>query len=131
MTPLQIAALYVVILTLMLLVLQVRVILLRRGRRIGLGDGGDRDLLKAMRVHANFTETVPFGIALLILMGLMTSPAWAIHLVGLLLVVSRFAHAYGLTQSSGSSAGRVVGMIGTNTALILGALFVAMRAFGV
>lgn len=84
-----------------------------------------------MRVHANFTETAPFGSALLILMGLMTSPAWALHLVGLLLVVSRFAHAYGLAQSSGSSAGRVAGMIGTNTALILGALFVAMRAFGV
>ena len=39
--------------------LVVPIVRIRRGRRIGLGDGGDAELLRRIRVHANFIEYVP------------------------------------------------------------------------
>jgi uncharacterized protein len=126
--PVQIAAFYVALLILGLIILQIRVILLRRGRRIGIGDGGDHQLAKAIRVHANYAENVPFGLVGLVLMALLGVSTLVIHLIGVLLVVARIAHAYGLSQTSKGSMGRVGGMVGSNIALIIMAIVLLLKA---
>jgi uncharacterized protein len=116
------AALYTGLLIVMSVVLQVRVIRLRRSRKIGLGDGQDKELARAIRVHGNFAESVPFALAGIILLALLDAQAIVIHGVGLMLLIGRVMHAIGLSKSSGSSVGRVGGMILTFTALISMAL---------
>jgi uncharacterized membrane protein YecN with MAPEG domain len=116
------AGLYVGLLILMSLVLQFRVIRLRRSKLIGIGDGQDKELARAIRVHGNFTESVPFGMAGLVMLALIDAQAVLIHGVGLLLLAGRIAHAVGLSRTAGKSAGRVAGMIMTLFALGVAAL---------
>ena len=68
---------------------------------------------RATRVQLNAVEDVPVlmvGIAGLAMLGM---PAWYIHMCGLVLLVSRVLHAYGLAGSGGFSIGRAVGTMGT------------------
>ncbi len=122
------AALYTGLLILMAIVLQVRVIRHRRSKKIGIGDGQDRDLTRAIRVHGNYVENVPFVLAGLVMLALIGAPASVIHGVGLLMLLGRIAHAIGLSQSAGSSLGRVGGMIMTFIALIITAVTLIVRA---
>ena len=65
-----ITAFYAALLAALFLYLSVRVIGWRRDRRVEFGHGEDFELLRRMRVHANFAEYVPFAI---VLMGLAES----------------------------------------------------------
>lgn len=115
------AATYIGLLILLVIVLAGRVILLRRAKRIGIGDGGDAALALAIRVHANCVETGALLIALLIALPLYLAPEWLIHLVGFGGLAGRVAHAIGLSRSRGSSPGRVAGMVLSLSALGIGA----------
>jgi uncharacterized protein len=112
-----ITALYAALLAPLFLFLSVRVIRMRRGERIGVGDGGNADLLRRVRVHANFAEYAPFTLLLLALAESLNSTFWLLHAAGLLLLIGRYAHAYGLSNAKGSSPGRVGGMLLTFTAI--------------
>jgi uncharacterized membrane protein YecN with MAPEG domain len=118
---LRFAATYIALLALMQLALTFLVIRERRAKRIGLGDGGEKQLLRVTRMHGNFAETVPMGVVFLLLLPLLGGGALLINLIGLLLVTGRALHAYGLWTTAGSSVGRVVGMVMTFTAWIVGA----------
>lgn len=122
------AALYTGLLIVMAIVLQFRVIRMRRSKKIGIGDGKDHDLARAIRVHANFAENVPFALAGMAMLALIGAPASVIHGVGLLTLIGRILHAVGLTSSAGSSFGRVAGMLMTFGALIVMALALIVRA---
>jgi uncharacterized protein len=85
-----------------------------RGRLgISVGDGGNNDLLCAMRRHANFAEWVPLALLLIALLELNGAPAAAIHALGAVLVLSRIAHAVGLRPDSIKSLARLLGAAGT------------------
>lgn len=122
------AALYIALLALGIIPLAVRVIRIRRAEMIGIGDGGNRALAKAIRVHANYAEYAPFGLALLLALPLAASPAWSVHLVGLCFVIGRAAHDVGLSQTAGASIGRAAGMVLTFGALVTGAIMLLWRA---
>ena len=122
------AAAYIALLVLGLIPLSVAVIRIRRAQRIGIGDGGNRDLARAIRVQANYAEYTPFGLGLLLALPLSGAGVWSVHAVGLALVFGRAAHAFGLGRSIGSSPGRVAGMVATFAALIFGALVLLARA---
>ena len=113
-----ITAIYGALLALFLVILTVPVIKLRRGLRIGLGDGGQASLQQAVRAHGNAAEFIPLFIVLLAVYEINHAPATALHIFGVVFILSRLAHAAGLYQSSGASSGRVAGMIGTLTTLV-------------
>jgi uncharacterized membrane protein YecN with MAPEG domain len=58
---LPVAAIYIVLLLIGLLRLTLVVVRQRRARQVGIGDGGNRELAGAIRVHANYVENVPFS----------------------------------------------------------------------
>lgn len=116
-----ITAFYASLLAALFLLLSARVIAQRRDRSVEIGDGDDRQLLRRMRVHANFAEYVPFTLLLMALAESMAPPRPLIHLVGLLLVAGRFMHAYGLSQTPHILKYRVRGMTLTFAALGLAA----------
>src|SRR3546814_11116311 len=66
----SIASIYVALSALLVLALAVQVVILRRGKRIGLGDGGDTRLACAIRAHANALENLPLALLLLVLLAL-------------------------------------------------------------
>lgn len=105
----RITLLFAALHALLLLVLLARVSRLRHGRRIGFGDGGDPQLARAIRVHGNFVEHVPFALLLLGLLELCGLAAAWLWIFGGALLVARLLHAVGLSRSSGASFGRFYG----------------------
>lgn len=104
-----IAALYAGLVGLLLLVLAARVSSLRRKLKVGLGDGGDEVLLRAIRAHGNAVEWVIPAILLLLIADLTRAPALFLHLCGLAIVIGRLLHAVGLSRAGGYSFGRMSG----------------------
>ncbi len=117
-----ITAFYASLLAALYLVLSARVIGWRRAQQVELGHGEDPELLRRMRVHANFAEYVPFALLVMALAENMSPPRPLLHLVGIMLVVGRLVHAYGLSQTPHILRYRVWGMILTLAALGISAL---------
>jgi uncharacterized membrane protein YecN with MAPEG domain len=111
--------------TILVVFLAVRVVQWRFRHKIGLGDGGDRQLLMRVRAHANAVEYMPLALILLGGMELNGYDDRIIHAFGAILVVSRAAHAWGVSHSSGTSRGR---MLGTFFTLVL---LLAMAGFAI
>ncbi len=129
---LVVAGFYAAVLALLTLVLAMRVTWLRRRYRVSLGSGGHEDLVRAIRAHGNATEYIPLGLLLLTINALAGSPPLALELAGALLFLGRFAHAYGLSQSSTRSLGRFWGTAGTWASYLVmaGMLLVAVYTRG-
>lgn len=126
----QITALYAGLLAPLFLLLSLRVIGQRRSAGVAVGHGEDKLLLRRMRVHANFAEYVPLVLVLMALAeNLKTTPVM-IHAVGILLIVGRLLHAYGVSQPKENLNIRVAGMAMTFTALGIGAALCLLGSFG-
>lgn len=122
----KITALYAVPLSFLFVVLSYRVIALRKQIKAALGDGGDNRLARAIRVQANFAEYVPFAVVLLGMAEINDAPAWSIHLLGLVLVAGRAAHAWGVSQPTEDFRFRVAGMGATFAVLVFAAILAAL-----
>lgn len=102
--------------------LGMNVVRLRWKLHIGLGDGGQPAMTRAVRVHANFAEWVPLTLLVLLVAELRgVSEPW-IGALGLALLLARLGHAYGLSRRSGASKGRFLGSALTYTVMLLAAL---------
>ena len=121
----MITLLYAGLCALLVLVLAIRVAHWRFKHKIGLGDGGDKELLKRVRAHGNAVEYLPLCLILLGGMELNGYPNFLIHGFGAALFVSRVAHAWGVSRSSGSSLGRLSGMA------VTWAIMLAMAGFAI
>lgn len=116
------AALYTGLLTLVLLWLEF-VVGAKRGKlKIFLGDGGNPEMLKAMRGQANFVENVPMALLALMGMALFGAPAWAIHALGLTLLVARLLHGWHFAKADAPGWQRAAGAGLTILVLLLGGL---------
>jgi uncharacterized protein len=104
-----ITALYAGLVALLLIALAARVALLRGRHRIGLGDEGNRELQRAIRVHGNAVEWAVVGVLILLVAELNRASPALVHGCGIAIVVGRLLHAFGLSGSSGYSFGRFVG----------------------
>ena len=113
MIPVPITALYAGLLALLMLVLALRVIRLRWKLRVGLGDGGDKAMSRAIRVHGNATEHVPIALILMLVAELGHASPMLLHGCGIILIVARVLHALGLGRSVGASWERMAGTVGT------------------
>ena len=118
-----IAALYGALVALLLLVLALAVSRLRRALGVGLGDGGDPRLARAIRAHGNAVEWAVPAILLLLIAELTRASPLLLHACGIALVVGRVLHAMGLSRSGGASTGRFVGTALSWTALAALALW--------
>ena len=127
--PLTITAIYASFLALFLIVLSFPIIKLRRGLRVGLGDGGHKSLQQAVRAHGNAAEFIPTFIILLAIYELNHASALALHIFGAVFLAARLAHAGGLYFSSGVSVGRALGVVGTFGCIIGLALANLLKAF--
>jgi hypothetical protein len=124
-----ITALYAGLLVPIFVFLAVRVIGARRNAKVAIGDGGDKALLRRMRVHANFAEYVPLALVLMALAESLGTNRWLLHASGIALVAARLVHAAGVSQMKENLALRTAGMAGTFTVLaVLAVACLAMSA---
>ncbi|MGA9341623.1 MAG: MAPEG family protein [Rhodanobacteraceae bacterium] len=124
----HITGIYAALGALLLLVLAIRVTLHRRRLQIGIGDNGDDVLARCIRAHANSVEYLPIALLLLLLLEWNQTLPWLLHLFGIVLILSRIAHAFGLSRSAGASAGRAIGTLGTWTVIVVMALLLLWQA---
>jgi uncharacterized membrane protein YecN with MAPEG domain len=115
------AALWVGLHLILLLVLSVLVVRQRRKHHVVFGDGGEPELIQAIRAFGNATEYVPTGMVALAVLALAGAPPMVIHPVGAALLVGRAAHAFGLSRSGESSLPRTAGVMVTWVAYIAAA----------
>lgn len=115
-----ITGLYAALLAILVAFLSLRVVFRRNTAQVGLGSGGDAELARRRRAHANLVEYAPLALLLLLLLELGHVAPLLLHVLGITLVLARLMHAWGLSHSSGTSWGRFLG-----TALTLAVMLVA------
>ena len=123
----HIVPLYAAILALLFVFLSIRTIRLRRRLQIAIGYRDDERMLRAMRVHANFAEYVPFGLLLLGFVEMTAANPLFVHLLSVTLLGGRVSHAYGVSQAKENYAFRVAGMAMTFTVLLLASAYLLYR----
>lgn len=106
-------SLYALLLTPIWFVLWMRVSSARTAFSCSIGDGGDPKLLQRIRQHGNFIEWVPFVLVLMVLAEAQGTDALWLHAAGVLLLVGRLAHPFGLAIDNAGHPLRYVGN-GTN-----------------
>lgn len=126
---LPITGLYAALLGLVIIVLLLRIVAKRMKLRIGVGDGGEKSLMLAIRAHGNAIETIPIALILLAALELNKGSALILHVFGATLVLARLLHAFGLSRSGKSSPGRFLGTVLT-IAVVLGLGIANVMAFG-
>jgi len=100
---------YAALLGLLLILLSDLVSRTRQKHHVSIGHGDDPMLERTMRAHGNFVEYVPFGLILLLLLEMSAAPTWALHVFGLMLLIGRALHAYGMIVPDGVLSGRYWG----------------------
>ncbi|MBK19022.1 MAG: glutathione metabolism protein [Rhodospirillaceae bacterium] len=116
---LNIVPLYAALLGIGLILLSLRVISLRRQFKVALGGGDEPRLERAIRAHGNYSEYVPISIILIAFVEFAGNPAWIIHMLCGLLLVSRVIHAFGVSQTAENFSFRVFGMATTFAVLAI------------
>lgn len=112
-SALTVTSLYAALLGLMFIPFTMRVGLYRGKTGIHIGDGDDPALLKRIRGQANFIETVPLALILLILMELGGASSTWMHSLGAALTLGRLAHYLQLTDLVSPILFRIGGMLAT------------------
>jgi uncharacterized membrane protein YecN with MAPEG domain len=130
MTMPAITAIYLGVLGLMYAFLGLRVARMRRGEKIGFGDGDNRYLRSAIRAHANFAEYVPIIVIMNGLLEMGGAAPVLLHVLLGTLTVSRVLHPFGMHAKPMTPQfviGRIVGMTLTFLVLVASALLLLRR----
>jgi uncharacterized membrane protein YecN with MAPEG domain len=109
--------------------LSIEVTKLRLTHDVHLGDGGHKDLFKAIRIHGNFSEYVPFTLFLLFLCELIGGRPWMIHTLSLTFIAARILHIIGLRKAEGPSIYRFLGSTLTWCVISILSIFCLISAF--
>ena len=120
---LSVVPIYASILAIIFVVLSVRTLRTRRKAQVAVGDGGNIELLRASRAHANFAEYTPFALLLITFMELTGVSHLLLHVHCLALLVGRCSHAIGVSRVDEDFRFRVVGMALTLPTILSASLF--------
>ena len=124
----NVIAVYTGVLAAIFLVLSVRTIKGRILHKVALGDGNVPDMRARVRAHGNFAEYVPICLLLMWLLASQGYSAWVIHVLGIVLVVARVLHPFGVAIPRSPNPARLVGATGSLLVLGAGALLVLLNA---
>ena len=90
--------------------LMVRVGRVRASEKVSIGDGGNEKVIRRMRAHANYGESLPIVLILIGVIELATGTAVWLWLVGGIYMLGRVAHGIGMDGGK-FGKGRMVGTI--------------------
>jgi len=125
MISVSITAFFAAVLALIQVVFTLRVGSYRFANSVSLGDGGDGELLKRMRAHGNFVETVPMALLLLLINEITGMSSDWLYALGATLVVARLLHYAGIAFKV-PLLFRMVGIMGTLLVIVIAAIQLLM-----
>lgn len=114
----EVTGFYTAIFGVLMVIFTLRVGMYRVKSRISLGDQGDKELLRRMRAHGNFVETVPMALILLAMVEAAGAADGWLHTIALLLLVGRLSHWLQLSGFIKPLPFRMMGMILTFTSML-------------
>jgi len=114
------------LLGLLAVLLTVNVGRMRGKKRINLGDGGDAEMIAAIRAHANLIEFAPLCL-LLIYMASDFYGFWTTAGLSVVLLIARVLHAGGMLNVV--PQGRFLGASGTTVVLTLVSILMVIAGF--
>jgi uncharacterized membrane protein YecN with MAPEG domain len=128
--PAPVTAILTAVLGLLLVGLSLRISALRMRHRISLGDGGNPEVLRAVRAHGNTAEHVPIFLLLALVYELTEGSSQFLIVVAAVFVLTRGLYTIGLL-GRGFHQLRMLGALLTylsQAALALGLLWSAVAA---
>jgi uncharacterized protein len=128
---LHITALYAALIGLWAVALSNYVSTYRGKYKILHGDGGNPEMAAIIRRHGNLTEYVPLALILLGLAEANGMPSTWMHVLGVMLVVSRLVHPFGVSVSNPGNRLRIVGAVGTHIVTTVAAIYILWTIFSV
>ncbi|MEK6806702.1 MAG: MAPEG family protein [Pseudomonadota bacterium] len=102
---------YAGLLAIWFFVLSWRVIQKRTSGKINLGDGGNEEMLRRIRGHANFAEYVPMALILIAMVEETGMAKWVVHALGGALLTARLLHGIAFSFTEKWFLGRFVGTL--------------------
>ena len=116
--PVSITPLYAGILALIVVALAINVTLHRVKLRVPLGDGGNAEMRRMIRLHGNAAEYIPLAIVLMAIYELNGGAHTALHALGIALIVARVTQTWGMWATDMTNIGRQIGQSLTWLSLI-------------
>lgn len=113
---------------LLILTLALRVSLLRNRYRVALGDGGNDELMRAIRAHANTVEFVPIFLVLSLCLELYAGASTTLMVLVGLFLFARVSFAIGLSLAPVHPLRRVGAGLSYLTLLLISLLLLAAVA---
>ena len=107
--PIVITAIYAGILALIIVALGINVTVHRVKLKVALGDGGNPQMLRMIRLHANAIEYIPLALLLMAIYEINGGWHAALHVIGIALVVARLAQSWDMWSSEIAGPGRRIG----------------------
>ena len=129
MTTFGIVGFYIALNMLLAPILMFRVGQVRIGKKINMGDGGDKLMLSRIRAHGNFTENAPLTLLGLLALAFLGAHPIALHVFGAAFFIGRILHAMGMSGAFGK--GRLVGTLTTLLVYFGQALYILFLVFTV
>jgi uncharacterized protein len=105
----SITALYSDILALIIVALGINVTMHRVKLSAPLGDGGNPQMLRMIRLHANAIEYVPLAVLLMLIYEINGGWHAALHVIGIALVAGRLLQTWGMCGTEMPGFGRGAG----------------------
>ena len=128
MTPFEAAGLWIGLNSLYLIYVSARVGMTRTRLKINLGDGGNDEMIRAIRTQGNYVEYAPMALAGLLALAAVGQGTALIHGLGAAFLGARIAYLLGLGLNVWP-AGRFVGTLGTMLSLLATAGALLWAAF--
>jgi len=98
-----------------------------RGKfKVSVGDGGHEPLLRRMRAQANFIESAPLFLVLLLALELSGARHLGLALIAAIFILARIAHPIGM-ESADQHRWRMIGTMGTGFTTLALALWALAR----
>ena len=127
---LPITSLFAALFGILMLVLWINVTKTRARADISIGHGDDAALHEKVRRHGNFMEWVPITLILLALAEMQGLGAAWLYAEGLLALVGRLIHPFGLTAGNASHPLRIMGNSGNLLATLILVIALLLPALG-
>ncbi|MGH9807564.1 MAG: MAPEG family protein, partial [Terriglobia bacterium] len=77
--------------------------------RVALGDGGNPEMLRMIRLHANAAEYIPLALLLMALYELNSGWHMPLHIIGIVLIVARLLQTWNMWSTENAGFGRRAG----------------------
>jgi uncharacterized protein len=125
----MVTGLYAGIMALIYVGLSFNVILLRIKNKVSFGDNNIPALQRAVRIHGNFGEYIPFILLMMMIYEMQAGGnVLVLHITGGAMILGRILHGFGLFRNELNT--RTIGTVVTQTLLIFMALLVIIAGAG-